>query len=389
MAKKKRRKAMLALEDGRVFHGWAFGSHRDAVGEVVFNTSMTGYQEILTDPSYKGQIVTMTYPLIGNYGVNEADVESRTPHAEAFVVHELCKHPSNWRSQMPLADYMKKHRLPGIEGIDTRALTKHIRTAGAMRSALSSTIENPDDLVDKARQWPGLVGQDMVRWVTCKEPFPWLPEEVPGASWSRRMSTEHGRPKKPYRVVAVDFGIKFNILRLLQAHGCSLTVVPATASPQEILGMEPDGVFLSNGPGDPAAVTYGIETVRDLIGKVPIFGICLGHQILGLALGAETFKMKFGHRGANHPVKEMASGSVQITSQNHGFCVEPSTLDTKDVKVTHVNLNDGTLEGFELLEVPAFSVQHHPEASPGPHDSMKSLFERFSVSMDKAKGSGE
>jgi carbamoyl-phosphate synthase small subunit len=383
VGKGKRRKAMLALEDGRVFHGWAFGSHRDAVGEAVFNTSMTGYQEILTDPSYKGQIVTMTYPLIGNYGVNASDVESRGPHVEGFVVRELCRHPSNWRSEMSLVDYMKKHELPGIEGVDTRALTKHIRTAGAMRAALSSRITNPDDLVDRARQWPGLVGLDMVRQVTCGKSFSWRPEGVPGPSWERRMSKEE--PGGPYRVVAMDFGIKFNILRILQAHGCNVTVVPGATSSQQILAQSPDGVFLSNGPGDPAAVTYGVETVRELIGKVPIFGICLGHQILGLALGGKTFKMKFGHRGANHPVKELDTGRVHITSQNHGFCVDASTLDPRQVRVTHVNLNDETLEGMEIREAPAFAVQHHPEASPGPHDSMQSLFRKFANAMDTAR----
>jgi carbamoyl-phosphate synthase small subunit len=383
--KGKHRKALLALEDGRVFHGRAFGSHRDAIGEVVFNTSMTGYQEILTDPSYKGQIVTMTYPLIGNYGANETDVESLGPHAEGFIVRELCKHPSNWRSEMSLADYMKKNRVPGIEGVDTRALTKHIRTAGAMRAALSSRITNPDDLVDRARQWPGLLGQDMVRRVTCKKAYPWRPGDLPGFSWERRMPIDRRGQKVPRRVIAMDFGIKFNILRILQAHGCTVTVVPGRTSAQEILSQNPDGVFLSNGPGDPAAVTYGIETVRGLIGKIPIFGICLGHQILGLAVGGKTFKMKFGHRGGNQPVKELATGRVHITSQNHGFCVDLSTLDSRQVRVTHVNLNDETLEGIELTTAPAFSVQHHPEASPGPHDSMKSLFEKFTDLMAEGK----
>ncbi len=386
MSKGKRRKAMLALEDGRVFHGWAFGSQRDAVGEVVFNTGLTGYQEVLTDPSYKGQLVTMTYPLIGNYGINDADSESVGPQVEGFIVKEVCKYPSNWRSQMTLNDYLAKHDIPGIEGLDTRALTKHIRTAGAMRSAMSSQITNPDDLIDKARQWPGLVGQDMVRLVTCKAPYRWSEKEGIDTFWERRFNKKFSGNNHRYNVVAIDFGIKFNILRILQAFGCSVTVVPGTTSAEEILSYEPDGVFLSNGPGDPAAVTYGIQTVKGLLGKVPIFGICLGHQILGLSLGADTFKMKFGHRGSNQPVKELATGRVHITSQNHGFCIDNTTLDPQEVSITHINLNDHSLEGMALRSLSAFSVQHHPEASPGPHDSMKQLFSKFVNAMEKRNG---
>jgi carbamoyl-phosphate synthase small subunit len=282
---------------------------------------------------------------------------------------------------MSLADYMKRNKIPGIEGIDTRALTKHIRTAGAMRAALSSRTENPDDVVDRARAWPGLVDRDMVQWVTCREPYPWPETEVLPPFWQRRMGGNTGQGKDPYRVVAMDFGIKFNILRILQTYGCSITVVPGSTSAKKILSLRPEGVFLSNGPGDPAGVPYAIETVKELIGKVPIFGICLGHQILGLALGAQTFKMKFGHRGANQPVKEVRTGRVHITSQNHGFCVDVSSLDSEEVCLTHVNLNDDTLEGVELRHAPAFSVQHHPEASPGPHESMRELFRRFESAM--------
>ncbi len=382
MRRERRRPALLALEDGRIFRGWTIGAPREAIGEVVFNTSMTGYQEVLTDPSYKGQLVTMTYPLIGNYGINDEDVESARPHLEAFIVHELCRRPSNWRSRMSLGEYMKRTGLPGIEGIDTRALTRHIRTAGAMRAALSTRVENPDDLVDKARAWPGLVGVDMVERVTCAEPYPWPPEDVLEESWGRRMPPRVDASRGPWKVVALDLGIKFNILRILQTFGCSITVVPAATTAEEILAMGPDGVFLSNGPGDPAAVTYAVETVRGLLGKVPLFGICLGHQILGLALGGRTFKMKFGHRGANQPVKDLATGRVQITSQNHGFCVDLAGLDRDRIRETHTNLNDGTLEGIECREARAFSVQYHPEASPGPHDSMRALFQRFVSSME-------
>ena len=384
MRRRKRRRALLALEDGRVYSGWAFGALRDALGEVVFNTSMTGYQEILTDPSYTGQLVTMTYPLVGNYGINEEDVESRGPQVEAFIVREVCRTPSNWRATLSLDDYLKKNGIPGIEGIDTRSLTKHIRTAGAMRAALSSTVQDPEELVRRARDWPGMLGLDLVLRVTCQEPRLWPDGEILCGSWQRRHDQVSGGAGERYKVLAVDYGVKYNILRILQSFGCKIQVVPATMGAEEILALKPDGVFLSNGPGDPAAVTYAIDTVRKLLGRVPIFGICLGHQILGLAAGGKTFKMKFGHRGANQPVKELATGRVQITSQNHGFCVQPETLDPVELRVTHVNLNDDSLEGMEFCKVPAFSVQYHPEASPGPHDSIY-LFSKFVSLMQEWK----
>lgn len=361
-------KAYLALEDGTVFAGRSFAGSGEAHGEVVFNTSMTGYQEILTDPSYKGQIITMTYPLIGNYGVNSEDVESRAVHASAFVVKEYQPVPSNWRSEMSLADYLEKHNIIGLEGIDTRALTKHLRVKGAMKGVIHTGETDAAELVRKARVSPGLVGRDLVREVSCAAPFRW---EI--------------SPEKPvFKVAAFDFGVKFNILNMLARHGCDVTVVPATTSAAEVRALKPDGVLLSNGPGDPEPVTYAINTIRDLMGELPMFGICLGQQLLGLALGGKTFKLKFGHRGANHPVKNLLTGKVEITSQNHGFCVDLDSIKDHDVEITHMNLNDGTLEGMRHKRLPLFSVQYHPEASPGPHDA-DYLFTEFLEMMKNFK----
>ncbi len=368
---KEEKKAIIALEDGSVFEGLSFGADGEKCGEIVFNTSMTGYQEILTDPSYKGQIVTMTYPLIGNYGVNDEDVESTKPHVEGFVVKEYSKIKSNWRSSQTLGDYLKKNNIIGIEGVDTRAITKLIRIKGAMKACISTKDLNPKSLIKKAIKSPGLVGIDLVKEVTCKKNYKW--------------ESKDGKPiTKRFKVVAMDFGMKLNILRMLEAEGCDVTVVPADTKAEEIFKLNPDGIFLSNGPGDPEAVKYAISEIKKLLGKKPIFGICLGHQLLGLALGGKTFKLKFGHRGANQPVKDLKSGRIDITSQNHGFCVDLDTLDKNDIELTHMNLNDNTLEGMSHKKMPIFSVQHHPEASPGPHDACH-LFSKFIEMMERTK----
>ena len=369
-------KAVLALADGKYFIGKALGAVGEVTGEVVFNTSMTGYQEILTDPSYHGEIVTMTYPQIGNYGINPEDVESRKPFLAGFVVKESCPFPSNFRSQMSLDDYLKENNIVGIEGIDTRALVRHIRTAGAQTGILSSIDTDPASLVEKARQAPSIVGRDLVREVTCDEPYQAC-EEV----WQLGQGYADSSTKpKSFKVIAYDYGIKRNILRNLTSAGCDVTVVPADTAPEEVLKLNPDGVFLSNGPGDPEPLHYAQENIRQLLGKVPIFGICLGHQLLSIALGGKTYKLKFGHRGGNQPVLDSQRQQVEITSQNHGFAVDADSLDNNQVKVTHMNLNDNTVEGIQHLALPAFSVQYHPEASPGPHDA-KYLFDRFIAMM--------
>jgi len=369
-------KAVLLLEDGTVFEGTSFGARGAGCGEVVFNTSMSGYQEILTDPSYNEQIITMTYPLIGNYGTNKLDLESRKIFARGFVVKELCRYPSSWRSESSLEEYLKKNNVVGLEGIDTRKLVRHIRTEGAMKGIISSTDLTISKLRKKLEHYPGLVGRDIVKDVTATEPY----NRVNGAA--EVPTNKEQRSQKKYKVAAFDFGIKHNILRLLCGCGCDVKVVPAATSAKDVLREKPDGIFLSNGPGDPAPVNYAVETVKKLLGKVPIFGICLGHQILALALGGRTYKLKFGHHGANHPVKNLLTGKIEITSQNHGFCVDIDSLRAEDVELTHINLNDNTLEGIACKKVPAFSVQYHPEASPGPHDSVY-LFESFITLMNQ------
>ncbi len=371
-------KALIALEDGRIFEGRSFTGPGEVTGELVFNTSMTGYQEILTDPSYKGQIVTMTYPLIGNYGVNDEDDESLGIHLSGFVVREYESDYSNWRATEDLASYLKRRGILGIEQVDTRAITRHIRLAGAMKAVMSTEDLDPDSLVEKAKESRSLEGLDLANEVSCKAPYLWdggRPAPMSGGLDMDAVERQKEASGARFRISVIDCGLKFNQLRLFTQRGCQCVVFPSTASAEDVMACRPDGIFLSNGPGDPAAVTNVIDTVKGLLGKRPIFGICLGHQILGLALGGRTYKLKFGHRGANQPVKDLSTGKIEITSQNHGFAIDDSSLPG-DVEVTHINLNDQTVEGISHRQIPAFSVQYHPENAPGPHDS-EYLFDRF------------
>ena len=380
-------RAILALEDGRIFEGESFGANGTRVGEVCFNTSMTGYQEVLTDPSYRGQIVAMTYPLIGNYGTNALDQESCEPHVRGFVIEELSQVPSNWRSEAPLEDYLQRWEIPGVQGIDTRALTRHLRERGAMKACLTSEALSEKEAVAQAIEGEGVIGMDYVREVSTAGSYQWDPDDRLSTDWSVASGNadeviQHALPPVRHRVVAYDYGIKENILRRLRQNGFAVTVVPAATTADEVLALNPDGVFLSNGPGDPSAVPYAHESLRGLLGKKPIFGICLGHQILGFAVGGKTFKLKFGHRGGNQPVKDLRTGKVAITSQNHGFAVDADSLPP-EMEVTHINLNDGTVEGMRHRELPVFSVQYHPEAAPGPHDAGY-FFSQFAELIEKA-----
>jgi carbamoyl-phosphate synthase small subunit len=388
--------AILALEDGRIFNGRAAGARARRGGEVVFNTSLTGYQEVFTDPSYAGQIVCLTYPHIGNVGANLDDEEASRPYIEALIVREFSQLASNWRSTESVQEYLERHKIPVIWDIDTRALVRHLRKVGALRGVVSTDGTQAADLVREAKALPMMAGLELASRVTSREKYAWdkgsvmidapcVVESIPDSKFqipdktkkdAEAQSTQRGAEEERYRVVAYDFGIKQNILRLLVDHGCEVTVVPAQTSAEDVLAMKPHGVFLSNGPGDPEPIEYAIGNIRKLLGRVPIFGICLGHQLCGLALGGRTYKLKFGHHGSNHPVKNLLTEKVEITAQNHGFVVDPESLPSSNVEITHVNLNDGTNEGMRHRSLPLFSVQYHPEASPGPHDS-RYLFGKF------------
>lgn len=375
--KRNQQPARLILEDGSIYPGYAFAGSGKVLGEVVFNTGMSGYQEILTDPSYKGQIVTMTYPLIGNYGINPEDMESGDIHLEGFIVREYEPNPSNWRSRQSLKEFLEERDTLGVEGLDTRALTRRLRLFGAMRGLLTTSDEPDEQLLAEVRQYPGLVGRDLVKEVTCKKPYAWI-EGAP-----RELSAPVVA-KRRLRAIVLDCGVKYNILRHLEKRGCEVIVVPCTVTADDILSYDPDGVLLSNGPGDPAALPYIVKTAREILGKIPVFGICLGHQILGQAMGGRTEKLKFGHHGLNQPVKNVRSGRVEITSQNHGFVVVPESLPA-DILKSHDNLNDHTSEGMSIAADRAFSVQYHPEAAPGPHD-VGYLFDQFIQMMENRGG---
>jgi carbamoyl-phosphate synthase small subunit len=384
------RKGILALEDGRIFHGRAAGAITRRGGEVVFNTSLTGYQEVFTDPSYAGQIVCLTYPHIGNVGTNLDDEESPRPYIESLIVREFSAIASNWRSGETAQKYLERHNIPVLWDIDTRALVLHIRKMGALRGVVSTDGTPAETLLAEARALPSMAGLELASRVTSEKQYTWDKSsiELTAAPWHEAMGeAQAGKETRKFRVVAYDYGIKQNILRLLVDHNCEVTVVPAKTSGEDVLAMKPDGVFLSNGPGDPEPATYAIESIRNLLGRVPVFGICLGHQLCGLALGGKTFKLRFGHHGSNHPVQNRLTGQVEITAQNHGFCVDPDSLPPSDVEITHVNLNDNTNEGFRHRTLPLFSVQYHPEASPGPHDSHY-LFRQFTDTMKNWKSSG-
>jgi carbamoyl-phosphate synthase small subunit len=384
------RPAILALEDGRLFNGRAAGAITRRGGEVVFNTSLTGYQEVFTDPSYAGQIVCLTYPHIGNVGANLEDEESSRPYIESLVVREFSQVSSNWRAAETAQLYLNRHKIPVIWDIDTRALVRHIRNVGALRGMVSTDGTPADQLVFEAKQLPGMSGQELASRVTCAKPYGWDTGSVDVAvsPWAEQMGESNAETEtRKHRVVAYDYGIKQNILRLLVDHHCEVYVVPAQTSAEDVLAMEPDGVFLSNGPGDPEPIGYAVESIQKLIGRVPVFGICLGHQLCGLALGGKTFKLKFGHHGSNHPVKNLLTEQVEITAQNHGFCVDPESLPSSKVEITHINLNDNTNEGMRHKSLPLFSVQYHPEASPGPHDSHY-LFTQFTDLMKEFQQPG-